>query len=352
MVRSLRALLFQLEPERAHGLALGLMRLVGLLPPLQGLLRALFRAPDHPVRAFGLDFRNPVGLAAGYDKDALGWRGLACLGFGHIEIGTVTLRPQPGNPRPRLFRLPKDLGLINRMGFPGRGAPFVARQLQGKRPSGLVLGVNLGINKETPLESAAQDYQELMEIFAPLADYLAINISSPNTIDLHRLQARQELEALLTNLAHTGRSLEAQTHRHVPLLIKLSPDLSEGELDDALDVIWSHGMDGVIAANTTLAREGLRSQLRAEAGGLSGAPLRDRSLQMAYHISQRMGEKLPLIGVGGIMNVEDAQTRLAAGAALVQLYTGLVYAGPGLVKQIIESFSSASGFSAGRGHGM
>lgn len=331
-----RPLLFRLEPERAHALTLRLIRLAGAAPPLSALLRTWFAAPHKPVQAFGLTFPNPVGLAAGYDKDGLGWRGLACLGFGHIEIGTVTLRPQPGNPRPRVFRLPHEQAVINRMGFPGMGANFVARQLSGRRPGGLILGVNLGKNKDTPLEQAASDYLALMDQFAPLADYLAINVSSPNTVGLRRLQARDALQGLLAPLAQRRDELQANLQRRLPVLVKLAPDLSEAELDDALDVISGAGMDGVIATNTTIGREGLQSPLASESGGLSGAPLRTKSLQMARQIHTRTGDKLPVVGVGGIMNAQDAQARLEAGATLVQVYTGLIYAGPALVQQIVK----------------
>lgn len=333
-----RPLFFTLPPERAHAISLGMVRLVGVLPPLGWVMRACFAAPDCPVEAFGLHFLNPVGLAAGYDKDGFGWRGLAYLGFGHIEVGTVTLRAQPGNPRPRLFRLPAEQGLINRMGFPGKGAQFVAQRLPLNRPPGLVLGVNLGKNKDTPLEEAVNDYLPLMDIFASLSDYLAINVSSPNTVGLRRLQARQELERLLTPLAQRRSEMQKKLGRKVPILVKLAPDLSDDELDDALQAIIEAGMDGVIATNTTISREGVNSTLAGEAGGLSGAPLRQRSLEMVRKIVVR--SKLPVIGVGGIMGPADAQAHLDAGACLVQVYTGLVYAGPGLAKEIVSSLKA------------
>jgi len=336
MYRLIRPLLFRLDPERAHALTLNLIRLAGALPPLRAFLRAWYAGPDKPVQAFGLTFYNPVGLAAGYDKDGLGWRGLATLGFGHIEIGTVTLQPQPGNPKPRIFRLPQYQAVINRMGFPGKGADFVRKQLAGPRPAGLILGINLGKNKDTPLEEAAGDYLELMKIFAPLGDYLAINVSSPNTIGLRRLQARRELESLLNELNRERQAQEARLGRRVPLLVKLAPDLSAEELADALDVLKQTGMDGVIATNTTIAREGIDDIHARETGGLSGAPLGQRTTQMIRQICHHTGENLPVIGVGGVMNAEDARQKLDAGAILVQVYTGLVYAGPGLVKQILR----------------
>lgn len=334
-----RSLLFRLDPETAHGLTLHLIRLVGKLPPAAALVRLLYAAPQHPVQAFGLRFNNPVGLAAGYDKDGLGWRGLANLGFGHIEVGTVTPRPQPGNPRPRIFRLPEDRAVINRMGFPGRGAAFVTSQLQGRKPGGLVLGVNLGKNKNTPLEEAAGDYLALLPAFAPLADYLAINISSPNTVGLRRLQGRQSLQELLAAVMPEARRQAAAVQRALPVLVKLAPDLSQEELDDALDVMLAAGVDGVIATNTTLSREGLRSLRATESGGLSGAPLTALSTRTIAAIVRRTGGRLPVIGAGGVMGPEDAQAKLDAGAVLVQVYTGMIYRGPGLVKEIVSSIA-------------
>ncbi|HEX7975794.1 MAG TPA: quinone-dependent dihydroorotate dehydrogenase [Anaerolineales bacterium] len=339
MYRSIRPLLFRLDPEQAHGLTLGLIRLAGALPPVRAFLRRWFAAPQQPVQAFGLTFSNPVGLAAGYDKDGLGWRGLAALGFGHIEVGTITPRPQPGNPKPRIFRLPEHQAVINRMGFPSQGAELVARRFEGRPPGGPVLGANLGKNKVTPIEIAAQDYLCLMPVFAPLADYLAINISSPNTAGLRRLQARGALEDLLGQVAQERQVQAARLGRPVPVLVKLAPDLSDDELDDALDVLLRTRMDGVIATNTTLRREGVSGPRAGETGGLSGAPLRSLSAQMVCRIYERTGGKLPVIGVGGIMNAAGAREKLDAGAVLVQVYSGMVYAGPGLVQQVLKGLS-------------
>ena len=286
------------------------------------------------MEVFGLSFPNPIGLAAGYDKDGLGWRGLACLGFGHIEVGTVTLQPQPGNPKPRLFRLPDELALINRMGFPGRGAGFVARQLSGMRSGEVILGVNLGKNKDTPLEEAEHDYIELLRCFAGVADYAVVNVSSPNTLGLRRLQAHQALAALLGSIERVRR----EETIHMPILIKLAPDLTDEELEDALDAILSAGMDGVVATNTTTDRHGLWSPLASETGGLSGEPLRQRSTQIVRQISRLTGGRLPIIGVGGVMSAAHVQEKLDAGASLVQIYTGLVYKGPGLVRQILTEY--------------
>jgi dihydroorotate dehydrogenase len=330
-----RPLLFKLGPETAHGLTLNLVRLAGIFPPSRWILQAMYAAPDKPVEAFGLKFKNPVGLAAGYDKDGIAIRGLSTLGFGHIEVGTVTPRPQPGNPKPRVFRLVEDQGVINRMGFPGKGASNIECRLSSivHRPRSTVLGLNLGKNKDTPLENAADDYISLMRAFAPLADYLAINISSPNTVGLRRLQGREMLENLLRQV-----NLERGTwNLKRPILVKLAPDLSDAELDDAIGAIHDNGMDGVIATNTTLARDGLRSKHHGETGGLSGRPLTVRSEAILDKVVKRLGGRIPVVSVGGIMSPDDAKRRLDKGAALVQVYTGLVYAGPGLVKQIVQS---------------
>jgi dihydroorotate dehydrogenase len=357
MYKLLRPLLFRLAPETAHQLTLQAVRFAGKFPPSYGLLVQLYKAPDKPVQAFGLTFKNPIGLAAGYDKDGVAVRGLSALGFGHLEVGTVTPLPQPGNPRPRVFRLPEDEAVINRMGFPGSGSAYMARSIQVRRkrtgllrsllipssknqqpdirPNQIVLGVNIGKNKSTPNEEAVLDYLALLQIFAPLADYLAINISSPNTVGLRQLQGRAALESLLTQLDIQRRIEEKKLEKRIPLLVKLAPDLSEQELDEAVDVIISTHMDGIIATNTTLARDGLTSMHHDETGGLSGSPLRVRSEAVLSHLVKQVDGKIPIISVGGIMNPEDANRRLDLGAALIQVYTGLVYQGPGLVKKTL-----------------
>ncbi len=362
MYPRLRPLLFGLEAETAHALTLHALRFAGAFSPLHRILARSFDAPPKPVTAFGLTFKNPVGLAAGYDKDGLALRGLAALGFGHIEIGTVTPLPQAGNPRPRVFRLAEDEAVINRMGFPSRGAAFVQRRLGSKpteslfeRVTGLsiraasaqgrlqrpkrdfILGVNLGRNKATPNEEAVFDYLSLLQNFAPLADYLTINVSSPNTEGLRRLQGREALNGLLTQLDLQRKLEEKKWEKSLPLLVKLSPDLTDDELDDALEVMIQTKMDGVIATNTTLGREGARSALKGETGGLSGSPLRVQSEAMLGKIVKRLGGKIPVVSVGGIMSPEDAKRRLDMGAALIQVYTGLVYRGPGLVKEIVQA---------------
>jgi dihydroorotate dehydrogenase len=353
----LRSLLFRLDPETAHRLTLQLLR-IGGIEPVHSILRIVYSVPEKPVKAFGLTFKNPVGLAAGYDKDAVAIKGLSALGFGPIEVGTVTPRPQPGNPRPRLFRLPEDEAVINRMGFPGKGAVAVARSLGGrqstslfrlglgmfsKRPSPaqravhnkMRLGINLGKNKDTPNEEAVLDYLELLQVFAPYADYLTINISSPNTVGLRQLQGRAALEGLLKQLHLQRRMEETSLDKRLPLLVKLAPDLSEQELDEAVGTIIDNRMDGIIVTNTTLGREGLRSTQRGESGGLSGAPLRPRSEAVLRQVVERVRGGIPIVSVGGIMKPDDAKRRLDIGAKLIQIYTGLIYQGPGLVKKIL-----------------
>lgn len=354
MYRIFRPLLFRINAESAHALTLFALRVLQQFPAALWLLKTIYKTPAKPVQAFGLTFKNPVGLAAGYDKDALAVQGLGALGFGHIEVGTVTPMPQSGNPKPRVFRLAEDEAIINRMGFPSHGSGSVLRKLNpvrkmsmfelvlGRRPikSDVVLGINLGKNKSTPNEEAVMDYLSLLEDFAPHADYLTINVSSPNTVGLRALQGRAALEGLLSQLHAQRQFEETKLDKKIPLLVKLAPDLSESELDDALEVILQTRMDGVIATNTTLAREGLRSNRQGESGGLSGGPLTVRSEAVLRQIVKRVDGKIPIVSAGGIMSPEDAKRRLEMGAALIQVYTGLVYRGPGLVKQIVRGLSS------------
>lgn len=358
MYSFIRPLLFCLDPEDAHRLTLNALRLANH-EPLNWLLSLYFHAPSKPVEAFGLKFKNPVGLAAGYDKDALAMRGLASLGFGHIEVGTVTSLPQEGNPKPRIFRLVEDEAVINRLGFPSRGTEFVQAKLNpalnpnllerflgfGPRKKkafkrslpNAVLGVNIGKNKNTSNEEAVLDYLSLLQNFSASADYLTINVSSPNTLGLRQLQARAALESLLKNL-HQQRSLEEKRlDKKLPLLVKLAPDLSALELDEALDVILRANMDGVIVTNTTLAREGLKSSHQSESGGLSGAPLKARSEAVLAQTVKFVAGKIPVVSAGGIMHPDDAKRRLDLGAALIQIYTGLIYRGPGFVRAIARS---------------
>jgi dihydroorotate dehydrogenase len=346
-----RPLLFRLDAETAHALTLNTLRFLQRIPLALWFIEPLYKSPSKPVTAFGLTFKNPVGLAAGYDKDALAIKGLGTLGFGHIEVGTVTSMPQGGNPKPRVFRLIEDEAVINRMGFPSRGSEFMRKKLNpvrkmsmfelalGRKPrkSDVVLGVNLGRNKSTPNEEALLDYLGLLQDFAPHADYLTINVSSPNTVGLRALQGRAALEGLLSQLHGQRQIEETKLDKKLPLLVKLAPDLSESELDEALGVILQTHMDGVIATNTTLAREGLRSSHQGESGGLSGSPLRVRSEAVLRHIVKGVDGKIPIVSAGGIMSPADAKRRLDMGAALIQVYTGLIYHGPGLVKEIVRA---------------
>ena len=333
-----RSVLFRLDPETAHRVALRALSLAAATAPGRTALRARFAVPAaDPVEVFGLRFPNRVGLAAGYDKDGDGWRGLACLGFGHIEVGTVTPRPQPGNPRPRVFRLPRSRSLINRMGFPGDGAARVQERLRRRRDDEVVLGVNIGKQKTTPLEEAVHDYTELMDVFAPVADYLAVNISSPNTPGLRRLQEPEFLGGLLGTLRERRDELTGRLGRPLPVLVKLAPDLHDDQLAAAVDAVLESGLDGIIATNTTVSRAGLDHPMAGEEGGLSGAALTRRSTEVLAAIHRRTGGSLPLVGVGGVMGPDDARAKLEAGATLVQVWTGLVYEGPDLVRRLVRA---------------
>lgn len=334
MFARLRPWLFRLEAERAHRLTLRLLEAAGSNGVGRSLVRRTFATglPERPVEVFGLRFRNPLGVAAGYDKEGRVVRGLACLGFGHVEIGTVTALPQPGNPRPRLFRLVEDQALVNRMGFPNPGLAAVRRRLPCVQGHGVVVGVNIGKGKETPLESAAHDYATLLRGLGPLADYLTVNVSSPNTLGLRALQGRAYLEGLLMELAQA----RLEIGRPLPLLVKLAPDLEASELQEAVDVIEAAGMDGIVAVNTTLARPNLRSGLAREAGGLSGRPLFRQAVAAVERIVRRTQGRLPVVAVGGIDGVDSARAMMEAGATLLQVYTGLVYRGPGLVREILQ----------------
>jgi dihydroorotate dehydrogenase len=342
----LKRLLFRLDAERAHELVAGSLRLAARAPVAPWLLRALFTYDD-PILAIscaGLHFVNPVGLAAGFDKRAALVGPMALLGFSHVEVGTVTPRPQPGNPRPRLVRLPEDRALINRLGFNSPGMLAVARNLGGwgmgdggrsyppRPPSPIphppIVGVNLGKNRDTPLDRAAEDYLAVFVALAPLVDYVAINISSPNTPGLRLLHERAALEELLGALAAANRLLAR------PLFLKVSPDETPAQIEQVVQVGCEAGIAGFIATNTTIARPGLRSPRAVEAGGLSGRPLAAAAQDAAARIYRLAGGRLTVIGVGGIASAEDAYARIRAGASLVQLYTGLVYEGPGAVGAI------------------
>lgn len=337
LYHTFRPLIFQLPPETAHRAVMTLLQLVGSTPPSITLLRALFRPRVNgpPVSVFGVDFPNPIGLAAGFDKNALAVSGLSCLGFGHIEVGTVTPKPQPGNPQPRLFRLVDDRAVINRMGFNNHGSETISARLKRLRQDGSVLGVNIGKNKVTPQEEAIHDYLMLLHTFAPLADYLAVNISSPNTPGLRDLQNRELLERLLQPLSVERAAISQSLGRAVPLLVKLAPDLDDDQLYEALGVIQDCRMDGVIISNTTISRASLASPLASENGGMSGVPLFAYSTALVEKVVRITRGLLPVVASGGVFSAKDAQAKLDAGAVLVQVYTGMIYEGPGLVCDIL-----------------
>jgi dihydroorotate dehydrogenase len=346
----LRPLFFCVPPETAHGAGLKLLSWIGATERRRERWRSLWPRVEDPVTLFGLHFPNRVGLAAGYDKDAVGWRGLETLGFGHLELGTVTPEAQPGNPRPRVFRLPRDQGLINRLGFPSRGAAaMVGRLVADQGRAGIesgnrraVVGINIGKQKDTPLKHAARDYRLLTRRMAPCADYLAVNISSPNTPELRELQSASFLGQLVREVLEERDVQTASVGRRVPVLVKISPDLDGAEIDRMVGTLVDTGVDGLIATNTTVGRYGLTSRHRDQAGGASGGPLRDLSLRVVEQVAERLAGRIPLVAVGGILDGGDAADRIEAGADLVQLYTGLIYRGPQLVQDAALASRAAS----------
>jgi dihydroorotate dehydrogenase len=329
----LRRLLFRLDPERAHRIALGGLKLAHRLR-----LASLFaeRVPPAPRRVMGLEFPNPVGLAAGLDKNGEYIDALAGLGFGFLEIGTVTPRPQPGNPRPRLFRLPEAQALINRMGFNNRGLDYLVERVRQCQYRG-ILGINIGKNADTPLEQATQDYLIGLREVYPHASYVAVNISSPNTPGLRTLQYGETLRELLSALCGEQSRLAGTYGRYVPIAVKIAPDLTPGEVETIAEVLRSSGVDAVIATNTSASREGVAHLAGSrETGGLSGAPLRVRATEVVQHLRDALRGQLPIIAAGGIMSAADALARIEAGASLVQIYTGFIYRGPALIREIAE----------------
>jgi dihydroorotate dehydrogenase len=326
-------LLRRLPAEAVHRLSFRALRLLTTTPGALPLLRRLYAPRDAAlrVRALGLDFPGPVGLAAGFDKDAEAYEALGAFGFGFVEIGTVTARPQPGNPGPRLFRLVEDRAIVNRMGFNNAGARAAADRLRGRRA--VIVGVNIGKTKVVPEHEAVADYVESTERLAALADYLVVNVSSPNTPGLRDLQAVEHLEPLLRAVRAAA---DRATPRRVPLLVKIAPDLADADIDAIADLALALGLDGIVATNTTISRDGLTSGNveDAGAGGLSGAPLKRRSLEVLERLRKRAGDRLVLVSVGGIETADEAWERLQAGATLVQAYTGLVYGGPSWPRKV------------------
>lgn len=330
----LRPLLFKLDPETAHDLTLsGMARLhaLGLLKPFLPVV------PPLPVKVMGLDFPNPVGLAAGLDKNGEAIDAWAALGFGFIEVGAVTPRPQPGNPKPRVFRLPKAGAIINRMGFNNLGVDRLLANLE-RASYGGILGVNLGKNADTPLERAVDDYLICLAKLYARASFVTLNISSPNTKDLRSLQGAQALDDLLGRIKAEQQRLADRHGKYTPVAVKVAPDLDDEQIAAMADSFRRHHPDAVIATNTTVSRSGVEHLPHGqEAGGLSGAPLKAASNRILAAFSAALGGEIPLIGVGGIMSGEDARAKIAAGASLVQLYTGLIYRGPRLVREVVEA---------------
>ena len=326
----IKSILFLGDPEWIHYFVFGLIRWIHKIPGLSFLIRSLYQVNDPRLEreVFGIRFKNPVGLAAGFDKDAKLYQELSNFGFGFIEIGTLTPKGQDGNPKKRLFRLQQDEGLINRMGFNNEGVAAAIPRLQKNKH--IIIGGNIGKNKITPNEKAVEDYIQCFKTLYPYVDYFVVNVSSPNTPNLRALQEKKPL----TDLLNTLQKLNQATEKLKPILLKIAPDLTEEQLLDIIEIVQVTNTDGVIATNTTLSREGLQSPNKSETGGLSGKPLSHRSTDVIRFLSKKSNNAFPIIGVGGIHSPEDALEKIKAGASLVQLYTGFVYEGPGVVKRI------------------
>jgi len=332
----IKPLLFLLPPETIHHLLTRFLKISFALPGIRAFIHSRYHIKDPALETdfLGMKFSNPVGLAAGFDKNAEVFREFSAFGFAFIEVGTVTPLGQAGNSKPRSFRLKADRGLINRMGFNNHGAAQAAKNLEVRRPKGLILGGNLGKNTSTPNEDAVADYEAVFKAIYSGVDYFVVNVSCPNITDLHKLQDQDSLEAILGRIMEIREGMEIKK----PVLLKISPDLNEKQLDETLEIVKRMGIDGIVATNTTVSRKGLKtSQKEVEAianGGMSGAPITQRSLEVVKYISTRTDGKLPIIAVGGIMSEADAINMLDAGATLIQLYTGFIYEGPGLAKRI------------------
>jgi len=326
----LRPVLFWFDPEEVHYFTFSLIRFLSKIPGFPALFKSLYEVNDTRLETevFGLKFKNPVGLAAGFDKDAKLYQELSNFGFGFIEIGTVTPKPQEGNPKKRLFRLKADSAIINRMGFNNGGVQLAAERL--KKNKNVLIGGNIGKNKLTPNENATSDYEICFDALYDVVDYFVVNVSSPNTPNLRELQDKEPLTQLLQTLQNKNLAKPKQK----PILLKIAPDLTNEQLLDIIDIVKETKIAGVIATNTTISREGLQSENKAETGGLSGKPLTKRSTEVIKFLSEKSNKAFPIIGVGGIHSAEDAIEKLDAGASLVQLYTGFIYEGPALVRSI------------------
>ncbi len=331
----IRPILFKFQPETIHAFTFTFLKVTSYIPGFQYILRKIFQLNNSKLKrtVFGIDFPNPIGLAAGLDKDAELFDMLGYLGFGFIEIGTLTPEPQPGNPKPRAFRLKKDQALINRMGFNNKGLKPAIEKLK-RKSSTIIIGGNIGKNKITSNENAISDYEKGFESLFPYVDYFVVNVSSPNTPNLRELQEKEPL----TNLLNSLQKLNNQKDKKKPILLKIAPDLSFDQLDDIIEIIKETKTDGIVATNTTISREGLsypdNEIEKIGNGGLSGKPLKDRSTEIIRYIVKKSNNAFPVIGVGGIMTTDDALEKLKAGASLVQLYTGFIYEGPELIRKI------------------
>lgn len=339
MYKLLKPLLFLLPAEKAHYFTVDLLKFTLGIPIVGSLFRSFYSVKDERLKrkVFGLEFENPVGLAAGFDKDGKAYKAMSAIGFGFIEVGTVTPKPQDGNPQPRLFRLPEDNGLINRMGFNNAGVEAMVERLKKGKPKGVIIGGNIGKNKLTPNENATSDYSICFETLFPYVDYFVVNVSSPNTPNLRALQDREPLTALLSHLQY----LNNQKENPKPILLKIAPDLTDSQLDDIIEIVAETKIEGVIATNTTISRSGLKTNdstiKNIGNGGLSGLPVRNRSTEVVKYLYEKSNRELKIIAVGGICSAEDAIEKLNAGAVLVQVYSGLIYSGPGLIKEINQA---------------
>lgn len=326
----IRPILFCFDPEKVHYFTFSIIRFINKIPLVSGLIKSIYSV-EHPKlerELFGLKFKNPVGLAAGFDKDAKLFNELSNFGFGFIEIGTLTPKPQPGNPKKRLFRLKSDAAIINRMGFNNGGVTEAVERL--KKNNGVLIGGNIGKNKVTPNENAVDDYKIAFNALFDYVDYFVVNVSSPNTPNLRALQDKEPLTKLLKVLKIENSKKNTQK----PILLKIAPDLTDSQLLDIIDIVAETKIDGVIATNTTISREGLISENKKETGGLSGKPVTKRSTEVIRFLAEKSNKAFPIIGVGGIHSAKDALDKIEAGADLIQLYTGFIYEGPKLIKEI------------------
>ncbi|MBW7840371.1 MAG: quinone-dependent dihydroorotate dehydrogenase [Chitinophagaceae bacterium] len=342
MYRIIRNLLFLFDAEKIHRFTMAILKFAASSTYVKKWFLLMTGPEDKPVKCFGLTFKNPVGLAAGFDKNAEYLKAMEMLGFGFVEIGTVTPLPQPGNKKPRLFRLPKDKALINRMGFNNDGAVKIAKRLSQfrKQQTTILVGGNIGKNKITPNEDAWKDYEKCFLTLFDVVDYFVVNVSSPNTPGLRDLQQKDSLRKILTHL----QSLNKAKIIPKPILLKIAPDLNEEDLNDIIDLAMEINLDGIVATNTTISREGLSTDTEKVAamgaGGLSGAPVFRRSTELLYKISERTGGQIQIIGSGGIMAAQDAFVKSKAGASLVQIYTGFIYAGPSLIRKCVKAINT------------